>query len=194
MQYIFLVTPELFKVLENVPLSAKILLIASNIFLFGQDWVMFSAIKEGHLVFSENFQNSEVFLSSGLLVPQAWTLGVELSFYLIAPFIISSRKAIYILLISSIWLRLVLIKIGIGMNDPWNYRFFPTELALFLVGAMSHQILFPFYKNFFKSKIDLFSSLATYFLIIFSLVFFCYLFREFIRIYFYLFLLLFFYR
>lgn len=148
-----MVTPELFKVLESIPLSAKILLIASNIFLFGQDWVMFSAIKDGHLVFSENFQNSEVFLDSSLLVPQAWTLGVELSFYLLAPFIISSRKAIYILIIYSLGLRLVLIKIGIGMNDPWNYRFFPTELALFLVGVLSHQILFPFYKFFLNQRL-----------------------------------------
>ena len=172
MQYIFIDMPSLFKVWDESPLSAKVLLLISNIFLFGQDWVMFSAIKDGHLIFSENFQNSEVLLAGGLLVPQAWTLGVELTFYLIAPFVVSSRKVMYLLLIDSIALRLTLIKIGIGMNDPWNYRFFPTELALFLVGALSHQILYPLYKKVFVSKIDLVSNLSTYFLIIFSLFFF----------------------
>ncbi|KAG1181332.1 hypothetical protein G6F35_015936 [Rhizopus arrhizus] len=29
------------------------------------------------------------------------------------------------------------------MTDPWTYRFFPTELALFLVGSLSHQVLLP---------------------------------------------------
>ena len=79
--------------------------------------------------------------------PQAWTLGVELSFYLIAPFLLVRKNLIVSILICSLILRVYLIQIGIGNKDPWTYRFFPTELALFLLGACSHQFLRPFYER-----------------------------------------------
>jgi peptidoglycan/LPS O-acetylase OafA/YrhL len=170
--YFLFKLPTLFSVWQQSPIAAKVLLTLSNIFMFGQDWVMFSGIDNGNLVFTTNFRTSEIPLWRGLIVPQAWTLGVELSFYLIAPFILFNRKIIFILLILSITLRAFLIKIGIGLHDPWTYRFFPTELALFLIGSLSHQILYPFYKRTLKSHIDLFSKLSTYFLIIISVIFF----------------------
>jgi hypothetical protein len=40
------------------------------------------------------------------------------------------------LLAASLALRGVLIATGIGLGDPWTYRFFPTELALFLLGSL----------------------------------------------------------
>ena len=60
----------------------------------------------------------------------------------LTPFILFKRKTIIILLFFSILLRLYLIKIGVGLKDPWTYRFFPTELAFFLTGALSNQIIF----------------------------------------------------
>ena len=44
-------------------------------------------------------------------------------------------------------MRGYLIYIGLGTKDPWTYRFFPTELALFLFGACAHQFLKPFYEK-----------------------------------------------
>jgi peptidoglycan/LPS O-acetylase OafA/YrhL len=72
---------------------------------------------------------------------------VELSFYLIAPFILRRRAYILALFSASILLRMWLIHIGIGSSDPWTYRFFPTELAYFLLGAISHQVLMPIYRK-----------------------------------------------
>lgn len=91
LQYNFIAIPSTFLVWNESPFAAKTLLLISNLILFGQDWIMFLAIKDGNLVFGENFQNSEIFLPGALLVPQAWTLGVELTFYLIAPFVVHSR-------------------------------------------------------------------------------------------------------
>jgi peptidoglycan/LPS O-acetylase OafA/YrhL len=161
-----------FQVYANAPVSADLLLILSNLFLFGQDWVMFSGVENGALVFAKDFFKSEVVLYPGLIVPQAWTLGVELAFYLIAPFVLPHRKIIYLLLALSLGLRAYLISVGLGMKDPWTYRFFPTELALFLLGALSHQYLLPIYKRVLTRRLELYSNAATYFLIIFSAVFF----------------------
>lgn len=171
-QYVFFNTPALFKTWIESPLLAKILLIFSNIFIFGQDLVMFSGVQNGQLVLTNNFYKSDILLFEGLLVPQAWTLGLELSFYLIAPFILFSKKVIYGLLVFSIGFRILLICDGIGTHDPWTYRFFPLEISLFLLGALAHQILYPNYKKIFNEKINLISKLATWFLVLFSLIFF----------------------
>lgn len=157
--------------LKKLPISADLVLFISNTFIFGQDWVMFMAADQGHLSFTADFSKNVLPLSKGLLVPQAWTLGVELTFYLIAPFVLTRKKLLFLLLLVSVLLRLYLIKIGIGYQDPWTYRFFPTELALFLSGALAHQILLPFYKRVLKENIQQYSKIMTYLLIIFTLVY-----------------------
>ena len=127
---------------------------------------MFSGVQHNELVFATDFRKSDVILYPALLVPQAWSLGVELTFYLIAPFILTKKRVLLILLASSIALRFYIIHLDLGKNDPWTYRFFPTELALFLLGSLSHQILLPYYKkSISKEKIDTFSKIFTCLLI-----------------------------
>jgi peptidoglycan/LPS O-acetylase OafA/YrhL len=128
---------------DALPFAAELFLGVSNLLILGQDWLMFFGIEQGALAFTGSFAHSEVPLYQGLLVPQAWTLGVEMSFYLIAPFVLHSPRRLLALLVASLALRAVLVATGIGLADPWTYRFFPTELALFLVGSLSHQVLLP---------------------------------------------------
>jgi peptidoglycan/LPS O-acetylase OafA/YrhL len=111
-------------------------------------------------------------LASGLVVPQAWTLGVEVSFYIMSPFILSRRYLIFSILIVSIIIRLYLFFIGLGDKDPWTYRFFPAELVFFLMGALANQFLLPTYNEMFLAR-DLrkYSVIATVFLIIFSMLY-----------------------
>mgnify|MGYP000083950433 CR=1 FL=1 len=132
-----------FRIYESLPFSAELFLVLSNIFIFGQDWLMFFGIHDSALAFTGSFANSDVPLYKGLLVPQAWTLGVEMSFYLVAPFVLRSPRRLLFLLAASLILRAILIATGVGRSDPWTYRFFPTELALFLIGSLSHQVLLP---------------------------------------------------
>lgn len=162
---------EFLDIYKNTPLSANILLIFSNMFLFCQDWVMFFGIAQEKLIVMLDFRKSPILLYQGLLVPQAWTLGVELSFYVIAPFILHNRQLLFVLLALSIALRIYLLSIGIGMHDPWTYRFFPSELALFLLGALAQQILLPWYKKLFSKHLLFLSRAATFFLIALTLVY-----------------------
>ncbi|ALM84720.1 acyltransferase [Bordetella sp. N] len=139
--------PAFMQVYDRIPPIADLCLVLANVFIFGQDWIMFAGIKNGLLTWTGSFANSDVPLYDGLLVPQAWTLGVELSFYLIAPFILRSLRAVLLLFVASLVLRVVLLELGVAQSDPWSYRFFPLELALFLAGALSHRLLLPFFER-----------------------------------------------
>jgi peptidoglycan/LPS O-acetylase OafA/YrhL len=163
---------DFFEVYKAAPPSADALLIFSNAFLVGQDWIMFSAVKAHSLVFATDFWRSDVVLFPGLLVIPAWTLGVELSFYAIAPFILPRRKVIYILLTASVLLRGYLALIGVGLKDPWTYRFFPNELALFLLGALAHQILLPAYLKHMGKAERWLPGAATAFMVVMSVEYF----------------------
>jgi len=162
---------EFFDIYKSVSIGADALLILSNTFMFGQDWVMFAAVKHDTLVFATNFWNSDVLLWRGLLIPQAWSIGVELAFYLVAPFVLPRRRMICCLLIASVACRAYLIWIGIGTADPWSYRFFPTELALFLLGALSHQVMLPFFKRLMQRSDSRLPEIGTAVLIAYALVY-----------------------
>lgn len=138
---------EFFSTYAQAPSAATALLVVSNTTLLLQDWVMFAGVRYDSLVPTLDFRSSDILLYHGLLVPQAWTLGVELTFYLIAPFVLVRRRLIGVLLAASVALRVWLLSRGIGFHDPWTYRFFPTELALFLLGALAHQLLLPYYRK-----------------------------------------------
>lgn len=124
----------------GLPESTRYLTYISNLLIFGQDWFLFSAIEDGELVLSTNFRDTEIKIWHSFYVPQAWTLGVELSFYLFAPFILHKRNLLLLILLASVCLRVFLLNDGIGLNDPWTYRFFPLELGVFLLGSLCHQL------------------------------------------------------
>ena len=127
---------------NTMSFSSFLFLVFTNIFLFLQDTVMFLGLDTttGHFLFTTNFKETNPMLHQFLFIPQAWTLGVELVFYLIAPFIVRKKiKIIVFLLFLSLMLRYVLIQYNLK-GDPWSYRFFPTELAFFLLGILSYHI------------------------------------------------------
>lgn len=119
-----------------------IFLIVSNTIIFGQDICYFLGFDKltGSLYFTENFRTSVPQTSIFLFIPQAWTISLEMMFYLVAPFIVKRNfKIILLLIVCSFGIRFFLINAGLN-NDPWTYRFFPNEIALFLLGAISYRI------------------------------------------------------
>jgi len=136
-----------FSLYGAIPVSADALLVISNALIIGQDWVMFLGVSENKMIVVRQDGWGKRGLFQGLLVPQAWTLGLELSFYLVAPFIVKSTKMISVLLICSVVLRLLFILFGFDYNDPWTHRFFPFELALFLAGSLSERVLLPLWET-----------------------------------------------
>lgn len=136
---------------DMMSLSSFLFLVFANLFLFLQDTVMFLGLDTttGHLFFTTNFRETNPMLYEFLFIPQAWTIGVEIAFYLIAPFIVRKKiKIIVFLLVLSLMLRYVLSQYGLK-GDPWSYRFFSTELAFFLLGVISYHI----YKRLHKLEL-----------------------------------------
>ncbi|MEO8886741.1 MAG: acyltransferase [Mucilaginibacter sp.] len=117
-------------------------LIFTNICIFFQDWLLFLGFNKatGLLFFTTNFQAVDPQLYHFLFVPQAWTISLELLFYLLAPFILKrSVRVVIVLIVISISIKVLLFYCGLN-HDPWTYRFFPAEMHLFLLGYISYII------------------------------------------------------
>lgn len=116
--------------------------LASNLTLFGQDWVMFLQHDHGQAFgIAKDFRLNETPLLTYLVVPQAWSIGVELSFYLFAPYL-NRLKTVDLALSAALALSVrILAKNYLGLsNDPWSYRFFPFELTWFLAGMLGYRL------------------------------------------------------
>lgn len=123
------------------PLSWLFVTVA-NFAILGQDWLLFMGWSPGgHLHFVPGLHLMDEPAHRFLLNPPTWSLGVELTFYLVAPLLVRRPlKAVLGCIFASLALRVLLI-FGLGFyRDPWHYRFFPTELALFLLGAVSYHV------------------------------------------------------
>jgi peptidoglycan/LPS O-acetylase OafA/YrhL len=115
---------------------------ASNLTLFGQDWVMFLSQPRGSpLAVTSNFWIDPHPLFFYLLVPQAWSVGLELCFYLIVPFVNRLRTiTIAAIAAASLIVRLTAYA-AFGLDhDPWTYRFFPFEMFSFLLGMLAYRL------------------------------------------------------
>lgn len=124
------------------PLSL-IILVISNLFIFFQDTLLFFEIDPatGSFFFQQKFNINALNGLKFSLVPQAWTVALELLFYLIAPFIVRRKTHIIILLFMLFVILKSFLHYGLGLNyAPWNFRFFPSELIFFLMGIISYKI------------------------------------------------------
>lgn len=117
-------------------------LIISNITIVGQETALFLGLDNGtgQLYFTKNFHQTSPEVNSFMVIGQAWTIGIEILFYLIAPFIVR-RKAwvLFVFLGMSLLLRAIIYSVFHMKYDPWTYRFFPTELAYFLMGSLAYK-------------------------------------------------------
>ena len=126
------------KALSKLDLVTAVAVLVANLSLIGTDIGMLFAHRAGEgLVFTANFHLEARPFYEFYILPQTWTLGLELSFYAVAPFLVRRHPAVIVVMLGlSVATRLWAYGNGFT-NDPWNYRFFPFELALFLTGALA---------------------------------------------------------
>jgi peptidoglycan/LPS O-acetylase OafA/YrhL len=93
------------------------------------------------LYLTADFAASKLPVYSFMAVPQAWTLSLELMFYLFAPWLARKTTPVLLALVMlSLALRLYIYFVADLYQDPWTYRFFPTELAFFMAGMVSYRL------------------------------------------------------
>ena len=92
-------------------------LVLSNIFILGQDLIFLTGIFDGNYSFTTDFTQSELLIWAGLLVPQAWTLALEITFILL-PFILKDKNK------DSINVCIYSIKNIFNKYRYWNNSFF----------------------------------------------------------------------
>ncbi|NML64679.1 acyltransferase [Hymenobacter sp. RP-2-7] len=114
----------------------------SNLVIIGQDALMFLGLDKasGQLYWTADFHaTASPQVWQFLFVHQAWSLSIEIAFYLMAPFLMRRHTGVLLLLtILGIGLRIYIYHIGLR-NDPWSYRFLPCELAFFFTGGLAYR-------------------------------------------------------
>ena len=137
-------TQQIFTLAYGHPTTAA-LLIVENLGLLGQDLLYwFRLAPDGALAFDPTgapATDASPVAWQALLVPQSWSLSLELMFYALAPYLARlSWRWLAALAAASIALRLAgyLLPLDYGL---WQGRFFPTSLFLFLLGMLAHRAL-----------------------------------------------------
>jgi peptidoglycan/LPS O-acetylase OafA/YrhL len=127
---------------DHMSLATKASLLFANIAMIGQDWTYFMALDPatGAVLLTDDFAKADQSLGYFILVPQAWSLGIELMFYLIVPFLVARRNWLLLTIFAAtLLIRVALYKLGL-YRDPWSYRFFPAELGLFVLGGVAYRL------------------------------------------------------
>ena len=113
-----------------------------NILIIGQDVLYFLRLDEGchpklmYYVLSYKHLGYQY-----LLVPQAWSISLELLFYSMAPFLVRRKISWQLAIIFLTLGAKVVYATQFNLSlDPWTYRFFPFELGFFIVGSIAYQV------------------------------------------------------
>ena len=154
--------PRIFELEWNsLSIASLLIVVFSNLFIFGSDAIMFleNSTNSIGVDLTSNFRESEPELHTFLIMPQAWSLPLELCFYLLIPFILKRKKVLVYLVALSIGFRFVSILLY-GNTDPWSYRFFPSELVFLVSGTFTYDLYLRLqHKSFFRRQESLDSRL-----------------------------------
>jgi peptidoglycan/LPS O-acetylase OafA/YrhL len=112
----------------------------TSVAILGQDILFLLGINPADYSFHWDLAgNASVRAWRFTLVPQAWSLSMELYFYLLAPFILRlGIRWVALFFLASLGLRVSIVVIGGAEYDLFLRRFFPAELCLFLAGYFSY--------------------------------------------------------
>jgi len=121
--------------------AAVALFATTQLFLIGQDLYLYLFVNGSHLEFTPHLTSVSTPLYGFSPVPPAWSLSLEVYFYLLAPFLVRRGPHVIAgLIVLSLALRIGL-QVAFGLDgNPWSFRFFPSELALCLAGALAHSV------------------------------------------------------
>lgn len=77
------------------------------------------------------------FFDGRLMIPPAWSLGLEVCFYLVIPFLLIYRLRVPAFFLSVLFFMVAYY--GVINTDWYGYRFLPGTLFIFLLGSFLHE-------------------------------------------------------
>ena len=128
--------------LGSLPLPILAYVVVSVSTMFGLDtgqWLGFTRVA-GQLSLAPDFAPNSTTVVDLSPVPPGWTIGLELLFYLIAPFIV--RRSIWFIValcVFSLVFRFSMMRAGFS-GYPWSRSLFPSELVYFLLGVLAYRL------------------------------------------------------
>ncbi len=119
---------------------SMVFFIIVNLIIIGLDLLFLLRIdKSGNLKFTPDFNKQKPNVYNFAFNSIAWTVGVELLFYVIAPWLTRRKMTLLIcIMVSSLLLRILMANVY-SDAPPWNYMFFPTQLMFFMAGILSYR-------------------------------------------------------
>ncbi|WP_354677880.1 acyltransferase family protein [Cupriavidus plantarum] len=124
----------------GLSLGGKLYILVTNVSLVGMDWGNFLRFDGGHIQATVNAFQHRPRAYEMDFVPQAWTLGVEVVVYLIAPFLFRRSVPVLAAIVAlTTAARAYAFHLGLT-EDPWTYRFFQFELGLFVLGSIAYRV------------------------------------------------------
>ncbi len=112
----------------------------TSIAIVGQESTLFLELKDGALAFTPNGPGGETPVWVFMPIPQAWSISLELMFYALVPFLIRNKTNVLIGIVAAALVARVAVYAAGYDHDPWLSRFFPFELALFVLGMIARRI------------------------------------------------------
>lgn len=123
---------------QGISLYSLLMVMVTNLVLIGQDIISFFTVTPNG--FTYNGLQTNLTLQELFFIPIAWTVSVEIIFYLVTPFIATKPlKSIIQLIILVLLFRVLLYFMGVD-NGLMIYRFAPTEFLWYLLGVLSYKL------------------------------------------------------
>lgn len=140
-------SPSVFLNHPNVPPVDHLVLTVLNLLIVGQDLfqLVVNSLHYGEhnliVEFVASHVSAHFFVDQWMLIGQAWSLGSELLFYALAPFVVRSPRRLFACLVASLAVRWGLVFGATGFtSEVWSYNFFPSTLCMFVLGSLAYHL------------------------------------------------------
>jgi peptidoglycan/LPS O-acetylase OafA/YrhL len=114
--------------------------VISNLLIEGKDLLLYLTIDPRTGLYHLGLDKSQVPANQFQLLPQAWSLGLEFNFYLLSPWLVRLRSRTILWIIGATFILKFLIHLSGHFESPWDYRFFPAEIGVFLIGSLGYRL------------------------------------------------------